>query len=104
MKKIARLIIVIILMLVDLNALKVKAYTISMTTKEFLNFEILDTVITNDGITIKGWAFINENQHYRNTSDHAIQLEFISVNGSTIVDAELTNTSMTSSNEQVGLK
>jgi len=104
MKKIARLVIVIVLMLVDLNALKAKAYTISMTTKEFLNFEILETFITSDGITIKGWAFINENQHYRNSNDHAIQLEFISLNGSTIVDAVLTNISMTSSYEQVGLK
>jgi hypothetical protein len=104
MKKIARWFITFFLMFVELNALNAKAYTISMTTKEFLNFEILDTVISNDGITIKGWAFINENQHYRNTSDHAIQLEFISLNGSTIVDAVLTNISMTSSYEQLGLK
>jgi len=103
MRKFVYFAIVFFMILVDLTALETKAYSISMTTKEFLNFEILETTMTSDSITIKGWAFINENQHYKTTSDHSIQIEFISIKGSTILDTTLTNISMTSSYEQFGL-
>lgn len=103
MRKLSILFLICSLMLIDLKTIKVNAATFTMTTKESLNFEILDTVMTTDSITIKGWAFINENQHYKSISDHSIQLEFISLNGSIIVNTTLTNLSMTSSYLQIGL-
>jgi len=81
----------------------VKAVTISMTTKEFLNFEVLDVTFNPSTLTLSGWAFINENQHFKTTDDHRIQLEFISLVDSFIVEASLTDLSMTSSYQEMGL-
>lgn len=76
---------------------------IVQTTKEFLNFEILNTTMSSDSITINGWAFINENQHFRTSSDHTIQLEFIGSTSTFTVETTLTAISMTSSYLQLGL-
>lgn len=80
-----------------------KALAPTMTTKEFLNYEILDTVIDSQSITISGWAFIKKNQHFRSQLDHEIALEFISTDNTFIVNTTLTNISMTSSFLYAGL-
>jgi hypothetical protein len=91
-----------ILFILIINPLSSKAITITSVTKELLNFEILDASIDSNSITLSGWAFINESQHYKNTTDHSIKLEFISLNHSFVVDATLTNLSMTSSFAALG--
>lgn len=94
---------VLIILLSQFAELRVTSFTIVPTTKASLNFEILDAQMTPDTLTITGWAFINENQHYKTTTDHTIQLEFISLSESFIVTANLVNLSMTSAYEQLGL-
>lgn len=86
-----------------LTELRVNSYTISTATKESLNFEILDAKLTSESLMITGWAFINENQHYKTALDHTIQLEFISLSDTFTVTADLSNLSMTSAYEQLGL-
>jgi hypothetical protein len=95
-------IISLFLVLILINPLPIKAVTVISVTKEFLNFEILDASIDSEKITISGWAFINDSQHFKNTTDHSIRLEFISLNHSFMVDATLTNLSMTSSYAALG--
>lgn len=92
-----------VLILSQVPSQSAKATVLTMTTKEFLNFEILDINLNQDNITIQGWAFLNENQHFKTPADHAIRLEFISQENTFIVDATLTNFSMTSAYEQSGL-
>lgn len=91
------------LILSQISVQNTKAYVLTTTTKEFLNFEILDISLVNDSVTIQGWAFLNENQHFRTTEDHAILLEFTSLENSFTINATLTNFSMTSAYEQAGL-
>lgn len=98
-----RHILALILLLSQIQGTVTKAYNIQMTTKEFLNFEVLNISLLNDAITIQGWAFLNENQHFRTTADHAIQLEFVSIEDHFTINASLTNLSMTSAYEQIGL-
>lgn len=100
---ITRIVSFLIILMCPLAELRVKSFTIVPTTKASLNFEILDAQMTPETLTINGWAFINENQHYETTSDHTIQLEFISLSESFIVTANLVNLSMTSAYEQLGL-
>jgi hypothetical protein len=90
------------LLLILINPLPIKAITVISVTKEFLNFEILDASIDSEKLTISGWAFINDSQHYKNTTDHSIKIEFLSLNHSFMVDATLTNLSMTSSYAALG--
>lgn len=94
--------IITILLSLVIDPLPTRAITVSSVTKEFLNFEILDAKMTSEFITIKGWAFINESQHYKNTTDHSIKLEFVSLNHTFTFDAKLTNFSMTSSFAAIG--
>lgn len=103
MKKFLIVVLSIFIMLTINPAKQINSLTINQTTKEFLNFEILTITMSADSITISGWAFINENQHFRTSADHAIQLEFIGSTGSFIIDATLTSISMTSSYQQLGL-
>lgn len=103
MKKSLIVVLSIFIMLTINPAKQVNSLTINQTTKEFLNFEILSTTMSADSITISGWAFINENQHFRTSTDHGIQLEFIGSTGSFIVNATLASISMTKSYEQLGL-
>ena len=94
---------VLLLVVSPLTELSVNSYTISTATKESLNFEILDAKLTSDSLTITGWAFINENQHYKTALDHTIHLEFTSLSDAFTVTADLMNLSMTSAYEQLGL-
>jgi len=101
--KLAIIMGILIILLSPVTELRVNSFTIVPTTKASLNFEILDAQMTSDTLTITGWAFINENQHYKSTTDHTIQLEFISLTESYIITANLVNLSMTSAYEQLGL-
>lgn len=101
--KLIRIMGILFISLSLLTELRVKSFTIIPTTKASLNFEILDAQMTTDSLTITGWAFINENQHYLSSTDHTIQLEFISLSESFIITANLMNLSMTSAYEQLGL-
>jgi len=73
MKKFRRTIIIFAILIKIINPISSKAITITTVTKEFLNFEILNATIDSDKITISGWAFINDSQHYKNTADHSIK-------------------------------
>ncbi len=98
-----KILFVLLILICILNPLPLKALTISMTTKEFLSFEILDAQLTESTVTLSGWAFINDTQHFRNATDHSIQLEFISIQDTFIINTDLTNISMTSSNQDMSL-
>ncbi len=103
MKRTRIILNVVFLLIVLVNPLTLKATTITSVTKEYLNFEILNASIDSENITISGWAFINESQHYKTTTDHAIKLEFVSLDHTFMVDTTLTNLSMTSSFAALGV-
>lgn len=102
MKKTRIILNVVFLLIVLVNPFTLKATTITSVTKEYLNFEILNASIDSENITISGWAFINESQHYKTTTDHSIKLEFVSLDHTFVVDTTLTNLSMTSSFAALG--
>jgi len=103
MKRQAFIAILSSILWINLTMVQAFALTPTMTTKEFLNYEIMDTVISAQAITISGWAFIKKNQHFRSHLDHEISIEFISTHNTFVVDASLTNISMTSSYANAGL-
>ncbi|NTW95050.1 MAG: DUF5011 domain-containing protein [Erysipelotrichaceae bacterium] len=102
MRRLFLWLITTLLISTGIHPLSIQAITLTPVSKEFLNFEILDVKINSDFISIKGWAFINDSQHYKNTTDHSIKLEFVSLNHSFTFDATLTNLSMTSSFAAMG--
>lgn len=48
--------------------------------KQQLPYEITDVKVSSSTLTIEGWAFINENQHFLNENTHSTFIEFTSKN------------------------
>ena len=66
-----------------------------MVDKGSLPYEILSIHVSDTHMQISGWAFISYRQHFDSSSDHATQIEFVSLNHHFIVNAHLTSHSKT---------
>lgn len=75
--------------------LSIKAVDTIMVTKYDLPYEVMSITVNNGSLTLQGWAFISYKQHFDSSSDHSIQLEFVSAHDRFTVDANLTSLSQT---------
>ena len=103
MKHYVKILSISILVISLFKPMPVHAITVTMTTKERLNYEILDVTISASSITVTGWAFLNNNQHFRSSADHSVYIEFVGMSDSFVVSTSLTNISMTSTYQQMGM-
>lgn len=87
--------IVVSLIYLSIMVYKVNAQTISVL-KQQLPYEINDIQVSNDRLTIQGWAFISLNQHFLNDATHEIFLVFESKSHQITKKATLKAIDMTS--------
>lgn len=92
-----KLILPFIISLIFFSILRVHAQAnVSTVSKHSLPYEILSTVLNKDTLTITGWAFINQNQHFLNDSTHEIAITFQSKEHQFTKKATLNKLDMTS--------
>lgn len=92
-----KLILPFIISLIFFSILRVNAQANTSTVSKYhLPYEVLSTTLNKDTLTITGWAFINQNQHFLNDSTHEIAIVFQSKDHQFTKQATLTNLDMTS--------
>lgn len=82
--------------------LDIHAATETSVTKYNLPYEITGVSIDQGSLVISGWAFISYQQHFIDSSDHQVEIEFISAGHGFREVAQLTMSSQTSMMEYFG--
>lgn len=71
-------------------------------TKAKLPYEVISISIEGEYVHISGWAFIAYTQHFENSSDHGVSLDFVSSTHQFRVNALITPISQTKTMEYFG--
>lgn len=92
MRKSSLFIVIIMLMILTIPAVAVGETVVSKT---MLPYEILSVSMTQNTMTVTGWAILNETQHFISSADHSYELEFASPEHTFRVNGTITNTTLT---------
>jgi hypothetical protein len=87
--------LIFILFFASLSLIPISAADEAIVAKELLPYEITNISATTGAITLSGWAFLVDTQHFVNASDHSYELEFASVQHTFRVAMTLTSLNLT---------
>jgi hypothetical protein len=87
--------LIFILFFASLALIPISAADEAIVAKELLPYEITNISATTGAITLSGWAFLVDTQHFVNASDHSYELEFASVQHTFRVAMTLTSLNLT---------